>query len=303
METNLEGELEMIFYLKVNREERYTYRNLQHWIDAISFIPDSEIIIISDKKDVNNIIMLNVDFRGMEVRFIESIKNDDVRYVVENSSVESWWKAGYAHLSTFAHASENSIKEFWNIDADDTFVCLSPERTAELLIKAKTYANDNNIACFSLDMWRTVVKRLYGTDHWTFGVTYTDNSYDWWKIMRQFACDPGVQKLRLIKNIDCFFTFLSMQKDIKIESFYAENLKFIHYSDDFFKRPHCSGLYHFREGEILFPIIYYGFGAKKRGLLKVAADDICINLGITEEEQFKFMNQYAIDKITDEGDY
>ena len=43
-----------IFYLKVNRDENYTYRNLQHWIDIVSEIPEGVAYIICDNETVRN---------------------------------------------------------------------------------------------------------------------------------------------------------------------------------------------------------------------------------------------------------
>ena len=293
----------MVFYLKVNREERYTYRNLQHWIDTLACMDTPEIFIVSDKAGLTAEIKNCVNFKGLRVSFIESRKTEDIRYVVEHSCVENWWNAGYAHLTTFSHASELGVKEFWNIDADDTCMCVSPERCCEILQQVQLYAKAHQIRCFSLDMWRTVVKRLDNTDHWTFGVTYTDNSIDWWTLMKEHACDTAIWKLRLIKNLDCFFTYLAMKTDASIETYYIDNLKFIHYSDDFFKRPHCSGMFHYRNNQILFPIIYYGFGAKKRGLLDIAEDVIKIDMQITNQETYEFMNEFAIDTLTCEEEF
>ncbi len=42
----------MTYYLKVNREEYYTYRNLQFWIDALTLIPDINVYILCDKKNI-----------------------------------------------------------------------------------------------------------------------------------------------------------------------------------------------------------------------------------------------------------
>ena len=64
---------------------------------------------------------------------------------------------------------------FWNIDADDTRICLKPERTKQLLDQVKKITERESIDCMSLDMHASKA----GTGrHWTFGITYTNNETD-----------------------------------------------------------------------------------------------------------------------------
>lgn len=287
----------MVFYLKVNREERYTYRNLQHWIDTISYYTNPSIIIVCDKESIVNNIKSTIDFKNINYSIIESSISDEINYIVQNTCVENWHRAGIAHMTTFLHAKENRYDFFWNIDADDTLICLSAQRSYELLRTAEKYSFDSKLGLLSLDMWRTVVQRIHGTEHWTFGVTFTNANFDWMDYTKKYALDEGVKKLKLIKNLDCYFTYLSLKKEIKIETFYVENLKFIHYSDDFFKRLDCSGFFYWKNNKLIFPIIVYCIGAQKRGELVIADDVIKLDIKISDEESMIFLNEYAQDKL------
>ena len=42
----------MFFYLKVNRNEGYSIRNLRHWIEIVSQSSDNEFIIICDNEEL-----------------------------------------------------------------------------------------------------------------------------------------------------------------------------------------------------------------------------------------------------------
>ena len=64
----------MIFYLKVNREERYTYRNLQHWVDIIKQYKERKIYILCDKKNIENDIKSCVEFGDVQYEFLISDK-------------------------------------------------------------------------------------------------------------------------------------------------------------------------------------------------------------------------------------
>lgn len=286
-----------IFYLKINKNRKYVFRNIQHWVDIIHEAPRPQCFIVCDSKELQESVVNQIDFYDIPIQFIHSSRAKELNYIVTNTCTESWWNAGYAHLTTFYHARENHYNCFWNIDADDTCICLSAVRAYELLEKVKDYAKKFNIRLFSLDMWRTVAKSVTGCEHWTFGITYTDNTVDWLEIMRMHATDPGVQELRLIKNIDCYVTYLNMIIHEKIETWYFENLKFIHYSDDFFEKPQASGFFHWKEGRLMLPILYYCFGAKSRGSLKIAEDVLKLDMNIKDEESTLFLLEYAEEKI------
>lgn len=49
----------MFFYLKVNRNEGYTIRNLKHWIDTIKHDRNNAFVIICDNDELRQRILNN----------------------------------------------------------------------------------------------------------------------------------------------------------------------------------------------------------------------------------------------------
>lgn len=279
----------MVFYFKVNRKDLYTFRNLQHWIHIMEYMSDSRGFILCDNRDLKQAILERVEFSGDKVAFLESCRDTpDMEYLVSNITEECWRNAGYAHITTFWHAKENGYPHFWNIDADDTCICLSPLRACELLSEAERYATENQIVTFSLDMWVTRTKG----HHWSFGVTYIDNTVDWYGVMTEY-CENGEFKSGQIRNVDGYFSCLKEKAKLKIETFYAENLKFVHYSDDFLKRPDISGVFHWKDGKLILPILKYCLGLDAIGTLRIADGIVKLCIGITDEETAEFMFHYA----------
>lgn len=290
----------MVYYLKLNRLIDYSIRNLQVWVDVISKMPNSEVIILCDNENLIKRIKLEVDFKELEPVYLKSIKLKEHYALIESISVPRWYNAAYAHLTTFIHAKENQIKKFWNIDADDTVICLDAKRTCELLNSVEQKAEQENISLFSLDMWRS---RTYGK-HWSFGITYTDGNVDWIDVMKQHQdCRGGrfFKNGNHLQNIDEFFTYLkAVEKGVKIETFYVENLLFIHYSDDFIMNPIKSGVYKWKDGMVLYPILLYLYGVKSLGQIPIIEDAYKIDIGIEDNECTFFlakMSPFSIETI------
>lgn len=288
----------MIFYLKVNRNERYTFRNLQNWLDGISCYESSKVFIMCDNAVVKEEIQKNVNFNSIDVKFIESDRNDaEMQELVTRIAQKLWHNAAYAHLSTFLHARKNHYNYFWNIDADDTCICLDAKRLFEALRETEQYAKDNGIHAFSLDMHRSRIAGL----HWSFGVTFIDNTIDWFNAIRSHYCDEEYLRFSSVlqsnsrQNVDWYFTYLNKCTNYKIENFYFENMKFIHYSDDFFKRPINSGLYHWKDGKLFFPILYYCFGDKKKGQIPICDNCIKLDINITDDEAKMFLSSRSFE--------
>lgn len=131
----------MVFYLKINRNERYTFRNLQNWVNIVESIPDSQYYILCDNDNLRQAVQEQVAFGRKNVNFIKSCRSSsELDDIVANVTEEKWRDAGYAHMTTFWHAREKQYPFFWNIDADDTCICLSAGRVCELLRMAENYA-------------------------------------------------------------------------------------------------------------------------------------------------------------------
>ena len=81
--------------------------------------------------------------------FLESDRtSDDAKYIVHNCCTPNWYNAGFAHVTPFSHAKAHGFKRFWNIDGDDTMLCLFSERAAEMLKTIEKYADSHNIDIF-----------------------------------------------------------------------------------------------------------------------------------------------------------
>nr|MDE7477271.1 hypothetical protein [Lachnospiraceae bacterium] len=140
-------------YLKINRKEEFAFRNLGRWID-VSYLMNADCYILCDDDDIKRKIHNELLLSG-NCKFIRSDKNFLNKKIVEKIANRNWANAAYAHMTTFTHAKDNEYGSFWNIDADDTMVCLTIDRIMELLQCVELYAENKNIDCFSLDMWRT----------------------------------------------------------------------------------------------------------------------------------------------------
>lgn len=279
------------FYLKINRSEDFALRNLSRWIDA-AYLAKAACYIVCDREDLVEKIKATILLSESAV-FIKSSKPADMETIVNQIASRNWINAAYAHLTTFWHAEKMGYDYFWNIDADDTQLCVSADRTQELLQCVERYAEENQIDCFSLDMWSS---RFNGT-HWSFGITYTKVRSDWQDLLLQRCGDEEYKQFGTDdnNNVDWFFTYLKTCTNLRIETFYFENLKFIHYSNDFFLKPVGSGFYHWKEGKLLYPILYYCFGMKELGLYPIASDVIKLDIQIQDDEAKDALSYYARD--------
>lgn len=291
----------MIFYLKVNRNVEYTLSNLRAWIDAIAWLDNSKIIIISDNKSLTEVINERIvpGFDEYDISIMGSDRDTmELKAIAEAVTVPHWYNCACSHLTTFFHSVANGYKAFWNIDADDTFFCASKERLAEMLAEAQKYADENGIGLFSLDMWTS---RNQGFA-WSFGVTYTRNHIDWINTMMTHRNDPEL--INHIpghtKNLDLYFTYLrDVFADLKIETFCFQNLRFVHYGNDMYRNPIGAGFYHWKDGFLRFPLLYYFYGSKALGKYEIPHNVVVLDVGIEDRDSYSligsFFHKYAVD--------
>lgn len=272
------------FYLKVDKGSRLAMDNLVRWVKTVSLL-EGDCYILCDRDDVVQKARETLSFSDA-VSFIKSERESEeiaavVRGVIPPKGMVN---AGIAHLTTFLHARSREYDFFWNIDADDTRFCLSAERTAGLLERAGGYAEENELDCFSLDMHTS---RTAG-QHWSFGVTYTRNRRDWLPILFSHANDRGYQEkdLGLRFNIDWYFTYIRSLGELKIETFYFENLKFIHYHfENMFQDLCIWGILHWKDNELRFPMME-AFSSRESGSGRCLIPDgvVGLELGIDDRE-------------------
>lgn len=275
-----------VFYLKINRPVQDTRRYLLSWLEAISKIPDAKVYIICDKPELTDSVKAEINFSGLDYEFMESNRTSpELQYIVDNAVVKQWKFAAYAHLTTFLHARDMGYKDFWNIDADDIKLYISPERIAELLTATKTYANENKINLFTLDIWKTWGKLRNG---WSFGVVYTDNSVDWINIMREHCKDSYFFERYsyangIIRNVDWICTYLREINAATIETFYFENLYIIHDTYNPYFNP-LGSIRYWSNGKLNFSVFENYNAASEFGSLSVPDDVIRLDIGLRAEE-------------------
>ena len=278
-----------VFYLKINREDQYTYHNLQHWINIV-YEYGGDFYIICDNLELEKKVYQNIKFRNHNVKIIKSIRNDYLTKIVKYIATPLWVKATYAQLTTFLHSKEHNIKSFWNIDADDTMFCIPPKVAAEFLNKVKEKAKEDNIDAFSFDMHRS---RTNG-HHWSFGITYIQNNLKWFNLFEQNNDTKWRDKyldLDYEFNLDWFFTYLKDNDIAKCDTYSTEDMLFIHYGD-IIANPIYAWIGIWQNNKIKFPILLDLYGSKKYGEIESYKDIIKIRTNINLDDCYKYMTKY-----------
>lgn len=276
------------FYLKANKFAPWSVRCALHWIEAARLVPEAKIIILCDNPTLKAELLKKTDLE--ETDFLESNRTDaSLKKIVDGIIDPFWIKAGYAHLTTFLDAEKQGYSDFWNIDADDTYPCVSPERLAEILVKTRADATEKHIGITSLDMWYTA---LYGF-HWTFGVTYTRTDCGWIEMMLRHVNDEAYKTYKptiRLSNVDKYFTYLKDKEvTVRFGIFCVENMKFIYYADDMFYKFFGSGFYHWKDGILYQPLLLSCAGSVTEGVKKIPNDVIIIDVGLTDSENLVAM--------------
>lgn len=277
------------FYLKINRNDAYALRCLQHWVDIISEIK-GDFYIICDKPELENKILNTIRFKNKNIKFIKSIRNKKFREIAKNISTPLWYNATYAHLTPFYHAKKYNIKDFWNIDADDTMFALYADRVASILTEVKNYAQLNDIDAFSFDMHTS--KTSY--KHWSFGICYINNNSNWQNIFESNNDWIWRKNYKIYdnqSNLDWFFTYLRDENIKNIKSFYIKNIQFIHFGD-FLWNTMDSGVFHYTDKEIIAPILNQAFGAKEYGQILINNACIAFDNNNSIKDGQTFMRKY-----------
>ena len=280
-----------VFYLKVNSQADYLFLCLQHWIKVIDSI-GADYYILCDNKKIERNILKKIIFPNSNIKFIKSCRGKELKKYVDRIATKYWKKAAYAHLTTFLHAKKNNIHSFWNIDADDTTFLVKPERCVQILNTVEIYAKENNIDAFSFDMWNSRTKNI----HWSFGITYTQMNKDWFKIFEdnyKLKWNEKYSSYLAEWNVDFFFTHLRDAKAAKIGHFYVDNLMFIHWGDFLFNII-GSSICQFKNGNIIYPIIFNIFKNESVGIITISPEGVKFDLGVTEDECIKFALNFSI---------
>lgn len=223
-----------VAYLKINSKNwYYSIFCIHHWINIVSTM-GCDFYILCDDIDIEYKLLSEIPFQTSNIKFLKSDRHTLKKYI-KNLCSKRWINAGYSHLTTYLHAKKNNIKEFWNIDADDTSFFEQPEIIANALIQIENLTRQNNFHAMSLDMHRSSFHGL----HWTFGVTFTrlevDNDVislikniknnDWAKAYYKHVLNTNIPD----SNLDAFFTYLKDKNKIKLGTFNINNVYFMHW--------------------------------------------------------------------------
>lgn len=284
----------MVYYLKVNRDVEYTLSNLRAWIEAIVNIRNSKIYVLSDNDSLDEKIKSQIlpDFHGYNISFLRSDREtENLCSIARSVTIPHWFNCACSHLTTFFHSKLHGYDSFWNIDADDTFFCVSKERLAEILSKAEDYAESQGIGCFSLDMWTS---RNHGLA-WSFGVTYTSNHINWDEVMLNHCRDDELNCFMPghTKNLDLYFTYLRDNlNELRISTFCVDNLRFVHYGNDMYRNPIGTGFFHWKDGMLRFPLLFYFFGSRSLGRFPITNETVVLDLDISDKESYSLMKSF-----------
>ena len=266
------------FYLKTDKGSRLAMNNLNRWINAVSLM-GGDCYILCDRDDVIQKVKDTLIFLDA-VTFLKSEReSEEIAFIAKSAIPQNGMiNACFAHLTTFLHARDRDYDFFWNIDADDTQLCMSVDRIAELLEYAGNYAEENGLDCFSLDMHTSRT----GGQHWSFGVTYTKNRRDWLPILRSHVHDRAY----LEKDLKQRFTYIRSLREFRIETFCFENLKFIHYHfENIFADPTIWGLLYWKDNELRLPMLEtFSSKESKLGRYAIPKEVVGLELGIEDRE-------------------
>ena len=293
-----------VFYLKINRAEsnavaRVTLRYLIEWIKIALQFPEAKIYILCDNPALEDYVSASINLDDLNCEFIKSSRDsEELTYIIEKiTPSKHWQRVAYAHFTPFLHARDMGYENFWAIDADDMGLYAEPQKIAKVLESVKEYASLHKIDAISLEVWQVLSEFRV----WTFGVVYTDNSIDWLNLMKNHCTDSDfLEKFggrRYELNADWYCTYFRLRGFASLESFYVENLRFIHHADDAYMFP-GAGLRYWHEGYCYFPLVYNDYGMKEAGILSIPKDIVKIDIGITAEESMRYLRQLSAQYAT-----
>jgi len=253
-----------VFYLKINLDSDFGIECFNHWVKIVE-ASRAEYYIVCDKEKLKEKVINDENKDKFIPTSIEAKKL--LRKIVD----PHWLNAGAALFTPFLHAMENGYETFWNIDADDTVMCADAFKCAEMLNQIQEYADKSDFDCFSLDMHSSACERIY--PYWTFGVCYCKLSIDYISKILSFNELFESNKLKpndlFGNNLDEVFSILGRYSQIKVGTFYIENLYFRH--NDF--EIHCYKNQRF---------IYRNVAQFTRGFWRLTNKEIVKGLNIPE---------------------
>lgn len=266
-----------VFFLKINKFDESAKLCMNYWLQVAKYI-NATIIILCDHEYIISNIQKEFIFPTPIVYFINS-ERKKFKNFLKNLELNPWWyNAAYAHLTTLDYAIKNGFAHYWNIDGDDTMFMIEPKQLSTYMLKIQKYAKLHDISLFSLDMHHSHSNSY----HWSYGITYTQNPL---KILDSFTKTENITQWKDYKehhpycntpliNIDWFTTFIRSQKELKIDTFYIDNIYFLHFSNPLLYTNHT--LSYFSNNKIIYPIFkdVYGLNHIMISYVPISKNDI-----------------------------
>ena len=288
---------ENIFYLKVNTFNKFI---IQHWIDIIP--ENSKIFILVDKKTVQDSIVEKICFKNEKIYFIKSYRSFILKRWIKKIKLRKKWRnVGLAHLTTFWHSQKNNYENFWNIDADDTLMCIDSKRASVLFDEIKKYAQQNDIDIFSQDFYYS---REPEYPHWSFGVSYTRNKKNLNEILK-FDYHGWLKEFKWkgVMNLDCYFNYLKdYMPDLNLKVFTPKNLLFLHYNQMFTFKVGAASFMQYKDERIEYPLIQKFYNSDELGIAYVPRNkqSVMFDIKLQENEGFDWLYKNLVPRDNNE---
>jgi len=278
-----------VFYLKINLNTDFAIECFNHWVNIVE-ASGSDYYIVCDKEELIERVINDKN----KDKFIPT--SMEAKQLLRNIVTSYWLNTGAALMTPFLHAKENGYESFWNIDADDTVMCADAFKCAEILRQVQEYADKKELDCFSLDMHGSVCERYFPYPLWTFGVCYCKSSTDYVSKLLRFSetlVRKNLKKEDLVdNNLDEIFSILGNDSQIKIGTFYIENMYFRHFDYDI----HCykKGKYLYRNvSQFTMVVCRLKKDEIENGLL-IPERFVKFNFGLSEIESLAFLENNDI---------
>lgn len=275
----------LVFYFKINRIADYTLQNIQYWIDVVSEY-GADFYFVCDDPWLEYQILKKCTFKDGNIKFIRSWRKK-LKRITPMFCTPGLEDMTCAHLTPFYHAKEKGYKKCWMIDADDTMFLLSPKRIVELLLAVERKAESEKIQAFSLDMWRS---KTFGA-HWSLGILLVTDASFFCNLFSQHKDElwhNETIRYQYLYNLDWFMTYSKNHNMARIETFYVDNCRFIHWGK-LISDPIFSAIYHWCDGKLVSPIMKYLYGRRDKGEIPICKDCIKIDIGISAQESLSIM--------------
>ncbi len=113
----------MIYYLKADKSNSTTIVNICNWIRVVTFDEKNpKVYLVCDNEQLIEVLSEVAPLLFDMVEVIPSEREDStLNELLPHILSDNWYAAGYAHLTTFLHATRNGYDSFWNIDADEMY--------------------------------------------------------------------------------------------------------------------------------------------------------------------------------------